>query len=109
MPFEPGATDDDYRTAYNQQFLPAVEAFRPQFIIVSSGFDAHRDDPLAALSLSTDGFNFLITQTCQLAAQCAQSRLLVVLEGGYNLAVLSEAVCAQARILLLAGGTLDRS
>ncbi|NIA06993.1 MAG: histone deacetylase [Actinobacteria bacterium] len=100
MPFEPGATDDDYRTAWNQQLQPAVEVFRPDFIIVSSGYDAHRDDPLAALNLSTDGFSFLMKQTCQLANRLAQSRLLVVLEGGYNLAVLSEAVCTQTRILI---------
>ena len=105
MPFEPGATDDDYRTVYKQQLTPAIKDFQPQFIIVSSGFDAHREDPLAALNLSIDGFNFLITQTCQLAAQFARNRLLVALEGGYNLAALSEAGCAQARILLQAGAT----
>ena len=100
--FEPGATNDDYRTAWKQQLQPAVEVFRPDFIIVSSGYDAHRDDPLAALNLSIDGFSFLMKQTCQLANQFAQNRLLVALEGGYNLAVLSEAVRTQARILIKA-------
>jgi acetoin utilization deacetylase AcuC-like enzyme len=99
MPFEPGATDDDYRTAWKRYLQRAVEGFRPDFIIVSSGYDAHHDDPLAALNLSVDGFSFLMKQTFRLAGQFAQNRLLVALEGGYNLAVLSEAVCAHARIL----------
>ena len=100
MPFEPGAGDDDYRTIYNQQFRPAVESFQPQFVIVSSGFDAHRNDPLANLCLSIEGFNFLMEQTCLLANQFAENRLLVVLEGGYNLDVLAEGVASQVHLLL---------
>lgn len=103
IPFEPGATDDDYRTAWKHQLQPAVEAFRPHFILVSSGYDAHRDDPLATLDLSTDGFSFLMTEACQLAAEFAEGRLLVALEGGYDLDVLSEAVASQAAILIQAG------
>lgn len=100
MPFEPGASDYDYRTAWKRHLQLAVGDFRPDFIIVSSGYDAHRDDPLAALNLSVDGFSFLMKQTCRVAGQFAQNRLLIALEGGYNLAVLSEAVCAHARILI---------
>ena len=100
MPFEPGATDEDYRTAWGQQLSPAVKSFRPDFILVSSGYDAHRDDPLAALNLTIDAFIFLMQQTCELAAEFSQNRLLVSLEGGYDLNVLSQAVAAQARVLI---------
>ncbi len=103
IPFEPGATDDDYRTLYEEILLPAVEAFEPEFILASSGFDAHKDDPLADLCLSDGAFRFLIESTCALAQRCAERRLLVVLEGGYNLDVLAEGVTCQARTLLDAG------
>ena len=103
MPFEPSATDDDYRTVWKERLRPAVEAFRPEFILVSSGYDAHRDDPLATLDLSVEIFGFLMTEACQLAAEFAEKRLLVALEGGYNLTVLSEAVTTQADILIQAG------
>ena len=105
MPFEPGATDADYRTSFTDLLAPAVQNFRPEFILVSSGFDAHADDPLASLCLTVEGFNFLLEQTCQLAHTFAADRLLVVLEGGYNLDVLAEAVASYARILLQAGQT----
>ena len=100
MPSEPGATDNDYRTLFKELLRPAAESYEPQFIIVSSGYDAHRDDPLAALSLTTDGLNFLMEQTCLLARQFAQGRLLVVLEGGYNLDALARGVEAHLRVLL---------
>ena len=100
MPFEPGATDEDYRTAWEQQLSPAVKSFRPDFILVSSGYDAHRDDPLATLNLTIEAFIFLMHQTCELAAEFSQNRLLVSLEGGYDLNVLSQAVAAQARVLI---------
>ena len=100
MPFEPGADDDDYRTIYNQQFRPAVEDFQPDFILISSGFDAHRNDPLASLSLTTEGFTFLMQQTCLLASQFAENRLLVLLEGGYDLEALAEGVTSQVLVLL---------
>ena len=103
MPFEPGATDADYRTSFTDLLVPAVEAFDPEFILVSSGFDAHADDPLANLCLTVDGFNFLLERTCQLAHNFADDRVLVVLEGGYNLEVLAQAVACQTRILLQTG------
>ncbi len=105
IPFEPGATDADYRAAFTDLIVPAVEAFAPEFILVSSGFDAHADDPLANLCLTVDGFNFLLQQTCDLAHTFADDRLLVTLEGGYNLEVLAHAVACHARILLQASHT----
>ena len=102
IPFEPGSGDSAYRTAFESQLTPAVESFKPQFILVSSGFDAHADDPLASLALTFDGFDFLIRQTVVLANTFAQNRLLVILEGGYNLDVLAQALTSQARLLLQA-------
>ena len=102
MPLEPGATDDDYRTLFEDLLRPAAESYQPQFIMASSGYDAHRADPLAGLSLTIDGLDSLMAQACQLARQFAQNRLLVVLEGGYNLDVLAEAVASHIRILLAA-------
>ena len=104
IPFEPGATDDDYRTSFSEILEPAIKTFQPQFILVSSGFDAHQDDPLASLCLSDAAFRFLIERTCALAQRLADGRLLIVLEGGYNLDVLAQAVACQARTLLHTGG-----
>ena len=107
--FEPGATDDDYRTSFGEILEPAIKSFQPQFILASSGFDAHEDDPLASLCLSDEAFRFLIERTCALAQSFANGRLLVALEGGYNLDVLAQGVACQARTLIQAADQTSSS
>ncbi|HXF98646.1 MAG TPA: histone deacetylase [Gaiellaceae bacterium] len=83
IPLPAGAGDEEYRRAFAEQVEPAVRAFDPGLVLVSAGFDAHADDPLAGMRVSARGFR-------ELAARCAAlaPRLAAVLEGGYNLETL---------------------
>lgn len=102
----PGAGDADYRKAFEESFAPAAEAFKPEFILVSAGFDAHRRDPLAQIELSDDAFAWLSTETLALANRACNGRLVSTLEGGYDLEAL--ATCATAHVRILADTTKER-
>ena len=83
VPLPAGSGDDDYQAAFAEAVEPAVQAFGPDLVVVAVGLDAHRDDPLAEMELSSAGFR-------ELARRCAAlgPRLAAVLEGGYNLETL---------------------
>jgi acetoin utilization deacetylase AcuC-like enzyme len=93
-----GATGDVLQAALDTAVLPAVEAFAPTWVLVSAGFDGHRADPLADLSLSAGDFADLATRVAQLAPQ--PSRLVLFLEGGYDLDALRISVGATAAAVL---------
>lgn len=99
IPFLPGATDEDYRTAFRNRVIPAVGRFAPQMIFVSAGFDAHRDDPIGNLALTDEIFGWMTATLVELAERHAQGRLLSVLEGGYDAGVLSRCVPEHVRRL----------
>lgn len=99
LPIPAGSGDDDYRRALVEKFLPAAEAFQPEFVLVSAGFDAHADDPLAAMALSDTSFTWMGRMLCDLADRFAGGRLISVLEGGYNLEVLRRCVTEHVAIL----------
>ncbi len=92
LPMPAGSGDDDYRRVLEREFLPVAEAYEPQLVLVSAGFDAHRDDPLAMMDLTDDGFAWMGRMACDLADRFAGGRLIAVLEGGYNLPVLRRCV-----------------
>ncbi len=96
IPMLPGASDDDYRKAFTETFLPAARAFRPEFVVVSAGFDAHEADPLASIELTDAGFDFLTKGILELAAECCGGRLVSSLEGGYDLDALGR--CAAKHV-----------
>ncbi len=83
-PMPPGAGDDEYRLAFEQILAPAAERFRPEFLVLSAGFDAHRDDPLADLELTDEGFRFLSRFAVDLANRYCGGRIVSILEGGYE-------------------------
>ncbi len=87
VPLAAGSGDAEYRTAFESVVEPAVRAFEPHIVLVSAGFDAHRDDPLAEMQVTAGGFN-------ELAGRCAAlaPRMAAVLEGGYNLDTLPDLV-----------------
>ena len=89
IPLEAGTGDDEYLTVFRELALPAIVAHRPEVVIVSAGFDAHADDPLGALRLSTETFGVMAGQLGDL-----QTPLALVLEGGYDLAALRAGVRA---------------
>jgi len=84
----PGSGSDAFRRAWRDELLPRMETFRPQLVLVSAGFDGHRLDPLADLTLEADDYRWLSAELAALARRHAQGRLVSVLEGGYSLAAL---------------------
>lgn len=99
LPLAAGATDQIYASAFEDVVVPALRAFDPQLILVSAGFDAHADDPLAMMRMTAPGFARLATMLRDLANECCQGRLALVLEGGYNLQSLPASVIATIHAL----------
>ena len=100
-PLPPGAGGRAFRRRFEERVLPAVEAFRPDLVLVSAGFDAHRADPLAQLELDAGDFAWATRRLLAAAGRHAGGRLAAVLEGGYDLAALEE--CVGAHVGALAG------
>ncbi|MEY4642566.1 MAG: hypothetical protein RLZZ227_2560 [Pseudomonadota bacterium] len=94
VPLPAGTGDDSYRQIFTDEVLPELAAFKPQLLLVSAGFDAHKADPLAGIALTETTYAWLGRQLRQAANEYAQGRLLSVLEGGYNLDVLGASVAA---------------
>jgi len=92
VPLEAGAGDAEYRQAFVELVEPAVRAFDPGLVLVSAGFDAHEEDPLALMEVTEQGFEELARRSAQLGP-----RVGAVLEGGYNLATLPRLVEAALR------------
>ena len=102
VPMEAGEGDDDYRAVFHKSLVPAVDDFKPEFVIISAGFDAHKDDPLANMGLTDEGYANLTRIVAGIAKRHANGRILSSLEGGYNLAALAASVDAHIRALLSA-------
>lgn len=92
----PGMDGAAFRDAWAGRLLPALEAFKPEFLILSAGFDAHRADPLAQLRVEVDDFDWLTGRLMDVAERHCGARLVSVLEGGYDLGAL--AACAGAYV-----------
>ena len=88
------------RAAYEAQVFPALDAFKPDLILISAGFDAHAADPLANLNWYEDDFAWLTHRLCDLAASHAQGRVVSCLEGGYDLGALQTSVAAHVSVLM---------
>jgi acetoin utilization deacetylase AcuC-like enzyme len=99
VPLPPGCGDADYRAAFEQVIIPAVKRFKPQFLMVSAGFDAHREDGLASMCLSVAGYIWISAAIYRLADECCGGKLVFSLEGGYNLSALSYSVMAVLKVL----------
>ncbi|MHA1536055.1 MAG: histone deacetylase family protein [Alphaproteobacteria bacterium] len=99
-PLRPGDGGPEFRAALEENILPALDAFAPELVLVSAGFDAHRDDPLAGLELEDADFAFATEQLMDIAARHAGGRLVSALEGGYDLASLASASAAHVRALM---------
>lgn len=100
-PLPAGTASAAFRRAIERDWLPALERHRPELILVSAGFDAHRDDPLGGLELVTDDYRWITEVINDLAAAHANDRVVSLLEGGYDLGALAD--CAEAHVAALAG------
>ncbi len=89
-PLPPDAGSAEFRAAWADTLLPAVDAFRPQLLLVSAGFDAHRRDPLAQLRVETQDYGWITHQLTRLADRHCGGRLVSSLEGGYDLQALAD-------------------
>ena len=91
-PMNAGALDVDYQLAFQEKILPKIDQFKPDAVLISAGFDAHRADPLAEVCLSTACFGWMTQRMMEVADQYSEGRLISLLEGGYNLQALPRCV-----------------
>jgi acetoin utilization deacetylase AcuC-like enzyme len=103
LPLSAGATDADYELVYTKLALPILTRFKPELILISAGFDAHMNDPLAGMRLTGPYFGHLTAAIAAVADECCDGRLVAVTEGGYDLPALAESL--RASILALEGET----
>lgn len=99
-PMSPGAGDVEYRLAFEQMLGPAVERFRPEIFLISAGFDAHGDDPLADLQVTAEGYRFMTRFVCEMADRYCGGKIVSVLEGGYEITSLLSSVETHVQELL---------
>jgi acetoin utilization deacetylase AcuC-like enzyme len=99
-PMPAGRDDDDYTAVFVKTIVPALKRFGPEFVIISAGFDAHRDDPLAGMNVTEAGFGELTRQVRGIADDVCRGRIVSCLEGGYNLPALARSVEAHLLALL---------
>ncbi|WP_323775681.1 histone deacetylase family protein [Leisingera sp.] len=102
MPLAPGSGRAEMQAAYEGQAFPRLRAFKPELIIISAGFDAHQDDPLASLNWATADFAWITAELCKLASDLCQGRIVSTLEGGYDLNALAAATRAHVEELIKA-------
>lgn len=100
VPLEAGEGDEAYGAIFLKSLVPAADDFQPEFVIISAGFDAHKDDPLASMGLTEEGYANLTGIVAGIAARHAHRRLLSSLEGGYNLRALAASVDRHVQALV---------
>ena len=102
VPMKSGEGDEEYRAVFQKSLVPAADAFKPEFVIISAGFDAHKDDPLASMGLTEEGYADLTSIVADIATRHAGGRVLSSLEGGYHLKALAASVDRHIQALLAA-------
>ena len=100
VPLPAGSGGDAFRAAVTERWLPALEDFRPQLVLISAGFDAHREDPLANLKLTEADYAWVTREMLRVAETYAEGRLVSSLEGGYSLSALGRSVAEHVRELV---------
>jgi|HigsolmetaAR201D_1030396.scaffolds.fasta_scaffold18727_2 acetoin utilization deacetylase AcuC-like enzyme len=100
MPVPHGTGDQGITSCYDRLVLPALEAFQPQLILVSAGYDGHWRDPLGPLTISTTGYAALTKRLVDAAQSLCDGRIVMVLEGGYDLDAIASCVVASFNVLL---------
>jgi acetoin utilization deacetylase AcuC-like enzyme len=100
VPLAPSSGSVEFRRGMERVVLPALEAFRPELILVSAGFDAHARDPLANLRFEAEDFAWITDRLVDLAGEYCNGRIVSTLEGGYDLQALSESVTAHVGTLM---------
>jgi len=100
LPLAPAAGGVEFRAAWSEKGLPALERFSPDLVIVSAGFDGHQRDPLGQLQLEDPDYAWITRELCALADTACAGRLVSILEGGYDLEALASAALAHVGALV---------
>jgi acetoin utilization deacetylase AcuC-like enzyme len=101
-PLAAGAGSAEFRAAFDEAILPALDRFRPELLMISAGFDAHHRDPLASLELDEEDFAWATEALADIARRDAGGRIVSLLEGGYDLTALAGSAAAHVRVLMQA-------
>jgi len=99
VPLPAGSGDAEYVNVFKNILIPAALGFDPDIVLVSAGFDAHIDDPLAGMAVTTAGFGRMASIVSSIADRCCDGRLAITLEGGYDLNALSHSVLAVLKVM----------
>ncbi len=99
IPLKAGTSDEEYIVLFDQLALPALDAFKPEFVLISAGFDAHKDDPLAGILLTEKTYAEITRKVKEIADEYCNGKIVSVLEGGYNLRALPRCLEAHVRVL----------
>jgi acetoin utilization deacetylase AcuC-like enzyme len=102
VPLRPMSGGSQFRQGMERIMLPALDAFAPEMVLISAGFDAHRSDPLAQLMLEEADYTWATEQLCAVAQRHADGRVVSTLEGGYDLGALGASAAAHVRALMSA-------
>ncbi|MEF3076232.1 histone deacetylase family protein [Methylobacter sp. Wu1] len=100
VPLAAGESGLEFRQKYNKIILPALRAFKPELLLVSAGFDAHKDDPLASIRLVEDDYQWITQELMEIAGIYCGGRMISILEGGYNLKALAASIAVHVKTLL---------
>jgi acetoin utilization deacetylase AcuC-like enzyme len=100
VPLRPMSGSSQFRAAMTERILPALDAFRPELVLISAGFDAHRNDPLAQILLDESDYIWITERLIEVARRHAGGRLVSALEGGYDLPALGASAAAHIRVLM---------
>ena len=100
VPLESGSGSKDFRDGWSSKIFPALEAFQPEFLVMSAGFDAHARDPLASLNLEAEDFSWITRKLLEVSGNKLNGRVISCLEGGYDLVGLGESVDAHVSELM---------
>ena len=100
-PLAPGTDGGGFRTAFERDILPALDTFAPDLVLISAGFDAHKDDPLSDMGLEEEDFFWVTRRIMAVADRHAKGRVVSALEGGYNLRALGASVAAHVSALMM--------
>lgn len=106
IPMRSFSGDDIYLKHLEETFIPAWREFKPDFVLMSAGYDAHREDPLARINITEVTYNSYVKALCDIAAEFCSGKLVGFLEGGYNLDVIPGLILQNLRILLEAAETI---
>ncbi|MEL7114777.1 MAG: histone deacetylase family protein, partial [Pseudomonadota bacterium] len=100
VPLDPMTGGAEMKRRYQDEVFPLLEAFKPQLILISAGFDAHEADPLANLLWTTEDFAWITKELCGLADRLCDGRIVSCLEGGYDLDALGASTAAHVTVLM---------